>query len=107
MKKRVLAVIMGMSMMAAAFAGCGSAGNDSATGKSDAASGSKDEKVYTIGISQFAEHGSLDNCREGFIQGLKEEGFEEGKNLVIKIMQMQIPEQLLRLQTVLYQIKWT
>ena len=85
MKKRVLAVIMGMSMMAAAFAGCGSAGNDSATGKSDAASGSKDEKVYTIGISQFAEHGSLDNCREGFIQGLKEEGFEEGKNLVIKI----------------------
>ena len=30
--------------------------------------------MYTIGISQFAEHGSLDNCREGFIQGLEEEG---------------------------------
>ena len=36
---------------------------------------------YTIGISQFAEHGSLDNCREGFLEGLKEAGFEEGKNL--------------------------
>ena len=41
------------------------------------------EKTYTIGISQFAEHGSLDNCREGFIEGLKEEGLEEGKNLKI------------------------
>ena len=25
---------------------------------------------YTIGIGQFAAHGSLDNCREGFLQGL-------------------------------------
>ncbi len=41
-------------------------------------------KTYTVGISQFAEHGSLDNCREGFIEGLKEAGFEEGKNLTIK-----------------------
>ena len=30
------------------------------------------------------EHGSLDNCREGFIEGLKEEGIEEGKNLKIE-----------------------
>lgn len=38
---------------------------------------------YTIGIAQFGEHGSLDNCREGFIQGLAEEGFIEGENLTI------------------------
>ena len=38
---------------------------------------------YTVGISQFAEHGSLDNCREGFLEGLKEEGIEEGKNLKV------------------------
>ena len=44
-----------------------------------------EEESYTIGISQFAEHGSLDNCREGFLEGLKEEGLEEGKNLTIKI----------------------
>ena len=24
------------------------------------------EQIYRIGISQFAEHASLDNCREGF-----------------------------------------
>ena len=40
-------------------------------------------KIYTIGISQFAEHGSLDNCREGFLEGLKEAGIEEGKNLKV------------------------
>jgi putative ABC transport system substrate-binding protein len=38
---------------------------------------------YTIGIGQFAQHPSLDNCREGFIEGLKEAGIEEGKNLTI------------------------
>lgn len=42
-----------------------------------------EDKVFVIGISQFGEHGSLDNCREGFIEGLKEEGFEDGKNIKI------------------------
>lgn len=41
------------------------------------------EENYTIGISQFAEHGSLDNCREGFLEGLKEAGIEEGVNLEV------------------------
>mgnify|MGYP000323216615 FL=1 len=43
------------------------------------------EQIYRIGISQFAEHASLDNCREGFLEGLKEEGLEEGKNLKIEV----------------------
>ena len=38
----------------------------------------------TIGISQFAEHGSLDNCREGFLKGLEDEGIKEGDNLTVK-----------------------
>ena len=41
------------------------------------------ESGYVIGIGQFAEHGSLDNCREGFLLGLAEEGIEEGKNLTV------------------------
>lgn len=28
-----------------------------------------ESEQYTIGIAQFAEHGSLDNCREGFLMG--------------------------------------
>lgn len=39
---------------------------------------------YTVGIIQFAEHPSLDNCRTGFIEGLKEAGFEDGKNIKIE-----------------------
>lgn len=45
--------------------------------------GCNSKKATTIGIGQFAEHGSLDNCREGFIAGLAEEGFVEGENLDI------------------------
>lgn len=37
----------------------------------------------SIGVAQFAEHGSLDNCREGFLLGLAEEGFVEGENLTV------------------------
>ena len=66
MKRKVLAVILSAAMMAGLSA-CGSA---------QAAENESGEKTYTIGISQFAEHGSLDNCREGFIEGLKEEGFD-------------------------------
>lgn len=35
-------------------------------------------KIPTIGINQYGEHSSLDNCREGFLQGLKDAGLEEG-----------------------------
>ena len=40
-------------------------------------------KSVKVGIAQFAPHGSLDNCVEGFKLGLAEGGYEEGKNLVI------------------------
>ena len=43
----------------------------------------ENDKQLIIGIAQFGEHGSLDNCREGFIAGLAEEGFVEGTNLTI------------------------
>ncbi len=34
-----------------------------------------------VGISQYGEHASLDNCREGFIQGLKNEGYIDGETI--------------------------
>ena len=62
-----LATVMAMTMMT----GCGSKKEESK------------DKNYKIGILQFAEHGSLDNCRKGFIQGLENEGIKEGENLTI------------------------
>ena len=41
------------------------------------------QKTYTVGIGQFASHGSLDNCREGFLLGLSQEGITEGQNLTV------------------------
>lgn len=48
-----------------------------------------ESKTYTIGIAQFAEHPSLDNCREGFIQGLAEKGYVEGENVKFIIQNAQ------------------
>jgi len=73
MKKR-LAMILSAVLAVTSLAGCGKTEEKSQTG----------EKVYTVGVTQFADHPSLDNCREGFIEGLKEEGFEEGKNLNVE-----------------------
>ncbi len=43
----------------------------------------KAEGHATVGIIQYAEHPALDKTYEGFIDALKDEGFEEGKNLTI------------------------
>ncbi|MCM1467058.1 MAG: ABC transporter substrate-binding protein [Alistipes sp.] len=80
MKKRFLAAVMAAAMTATMAAGCGSpsSANNNAANGANAAEGS-----YVIGISQFAEHGSLDNCREGFLLGLAEAGIVEGQNLTV------------------------
>ena len=41
------------------------------------------KEAALIGISQFGEHASLDNCREGFLAGLTETGLVEGKDYTI------------------------
>lgn len=76
MKKKMLAMVMAVVVAGTMAAGCQSGKKEN--------KGSNGEKQYTIGISQFAEHGSLENCREGFLKGLESEGFTEGKNLNIE-----------------------
>lgn len=69
MKKTITAKVLGAALLTMAM-----------TGSTNVLAAEE----YTIGIQQFAEHGSLDNCREGFLEGLKEEGIEEGKNLTVE-----------------------
>ncbi|MBR3795675.1 MAG: ABC transporter substrate-binding protein [Clostridia bacterium] len=45
--------------------------------------------TYKIGVGQFAQHGSLDNCYHGFIEGLAEAGIVEGENLKIDFQNAQ------------------
>lgn len=42
-------------------------------------------EIRRVGILQFAEHQALTSAREGFVEALREEGFEEGKNIVFDI----------------------
>jgi putative ABC transport system substrate-binding protein len=57
--------------------------------EADAEASEEAKGEYVIGISQFAEHGSLDNCREGFIKGLENKGIKEGENLTIHFQNAQ------------------
>jgi putative tryptophan/tyrosine transport system substrate-binding protein len=61
--------------------------NSSQTSTSKSSSGEK--KEIKIGISQIVEHPALDASRKGFIDALKEKGFEEGKNLKIDFQNAQ------------------
>ena len=74
MKKKMVTVLLTAAMVTAMAAGCGKSSDN----------GSDKKESYTIGIEQFAEHGSLDNCREGFLKGLEDEGIKEGDNLTVK-----------------------
>lgn len=76
--KKLLSVILVLAM-AISLVGCGT--KDSA-GSSDN-SKSTGKNTITIGIGQFAEHPSLDNCKKGFLAGLKENGYKEGDNLKV------------------------
>lgn len=67
-------------------AGCGSGGNQD-TAPQDQPGGSEGAETsgesYTIAISQYVEHPSLDATREGILAALKDAGLEEGVNLTV------------------------
>lgn len=66
-KKKIGMLLAGI-LTASALVGCGS---------------SSTEEVKEIGILQLVQHTALDQSNEGFIAGLKEKGYEEGKNIKI------------------------
>jgi putative ABC transport system substrate-binding protein len=82
LKKKIwLSLVLTASLFTAA--GCGQAG----TGKQGAGATNGDtkteQKTFTVAISQFVEHPSLDATRQGFLAALKDGGFTEGTNLKV------------------------
>ena len=72
MLKKAAALTAAVSVAMFAFSGC-----------------SSKQDVYKVGVTQIADHPSLDNCREGFIEGLKEDGIVEGENLELDFQSAQ------------------
>ena len=84
--RRIIGVVLSILMLVSLF-GLAACSNDTKNSSPQADKMSDPGEIvegeFTIGISQFAQHGSLDNCREGFLIGLAERGFVEGENLTI------------------------
>ena len=77
MKKRLISMLM-IAAMAAATVGCSGGAADT---KADTKAASDD--AVKIGVIQYVQHGSLDDAYRGFVDGLAEEGYVEGENLVL------------------------
>lgn len=73
--KKKVGVLLSLVLSISLFGGCS---------KSQGTANSlKDKKVVKIGISQIVEHPALDAARKGFVDALKEKGYEDGKNIKI------------------------
>ena len=70
-KMKLLSLGVATVFAAGVFAGCG--GSQQA--------GSSSGKTYKIGVVQLVEHNALDAANKGFVDGLKERGYEQDKNV--------------------------
>ena len=70
--KKIIAMGLTAALCAVSLVGCGGTQN----GGTDGATDTNAKDTYKIGVLQYADHPSLDNCREGFKQGLDSEGIK-------------------------------
>ena len=71
-KFKLLTLGLAAALSVGIVAGCGSQN-----------AANNDKKNFKIGIVQLVEHNALDAANKGFVDGLKERGYEEGKNITI------------------------
>ena len=76
--KRKISAIICTAMLALSMISCGGAQSTDGQGST----GSSDMKK--IGVVQLVQHDALDAANKGFVDGLKEKGYEEGKNVEIE-----------------------
>ena len=85
MKRTAIALLTVLMVASLALVGCGgpTGGVEPGPAPAETPGTEKPEATYTIGVNQFAEHGSLDNCVDGMLEGLAAEGIVEGQNLTV------------------------
>ena len=79
--KKLTAVVLAATL-ALGLTACGGKTATSPSASASADASASGEKVK-IGILQYATHASLDDCYKGIVEGLKEQGYEDGKNCTI------------------------
>ncbi len=89
--KRKLALLLCTVLVGGILGGCGKSATDSNGGGSTAS-------VKNIGVLQIVQHDALDAANKGFVDGLKEKGYEDGKN--IKIEQKNAQGEIANTQTI-------
>ena len=76
--KRKLAMLLCTVLVGGILAGCGQSATDSNKGTTTS------PEVKNIGVVQLVQHDALDAANKGFVDGLKEKGYEDGKNIKIE-----------------------
>ena len=74
--KKLFAILFSLAVLCS-LAACGTSSSN------DAQAPAAGSDIPVIGISQYGEHPSLDNCREGFLLGLEEAGLSEGRDFTV------------------------
>jgi putative ABC transport system substrate-binding protein len=83
--KTILALLLA-ALFVFSLAACGEKPAETApaeTAPAETASAAETANAPVVGISQYGEHPSLDNCRTGFLEGLTEAGLVEGKDYTV------------------------
>lgn len=81
--KKFIALMAVACLTMGMFTGCGS------TESTEEVNNQESGEMLNVGIAQFAPHGSLDNCVEGFKQGMTDAGFVEGENVTYNFQNAQ------------------
>ncbi len=98
MKKGSLRRMLGIGLslvLALGLAGCGGTAPSTSETPQGTGQGSSEEKQVKIGIIQIVEHPALDAARQGFLDTLKANGYEEGKNLKLVYQNAQNDQSML------------
>ena len=94
--KRKLAMLLCTVLVGATLSGCG--GTKTATSENGSNEKVASTNIKNIGIVQFVQHDALDSSNKGFVDVLKEKGYEDGKN--IKIEQQNAQGDMTNAQTI-------